>query len=118
MADEQKRESGQPGGCQGRVDEVGGSGVFPMSASEGASDDAEVRGEMGWGQGERGAAGYEDSGGSEQGEIRPEGFTSGPAADAGGDTGNSGAVENARPPLGGGGATGSVGGDALGNSGD
>jgi hypothetical protein len=70
--DEEKRESGQPGGGQGRVDEVGGSGVYPVSSSEGASDDAQIRGEASWGQGERGAAGYEDSGGSELGDIRPQ----------------------------------------------
>jgi hypothetical protein len=70
--DEQKRESGQLGGGQGRVDEVGGSGVYPVSSSEGASDDAQIRGEASWGQGERGAAGYEDSGGSELGDIRPQ----------------------------------------------
>src|SRR5215210_4448401 len=62
---EQKRESGVPGGGQGRKDEVGQSGVYPISASEGASPDALVHGEASWGQGERGAAGYEDSGGSE-----------------------------------------------------
>ena len=55
---------GQPAG-QGRIDEVGRSGVYPVSASEGASPDAMVHGEASWGQGERGAAGYEDSGGSE-----------------------------------------------------
>ena len=77
MDDEQKRESGEPGGGQGRVDEVGGSGVYPVSSMEGASGDAEIRGEMSWGQGEQGAAGYEDSGGSELGDIRPEGWTSG-----------------------------------------
>ena len=62
---EQKRESGLPGGGQGRRDEVGQSGVYPVSAPEGASPDATVHGEASWGQGERGAAGYEDSGGSE-----------------------------------------------------
>ena len=62
---ERKRESGMPGGGQGRKDEVGRSGVYPVSASEGASPDAMVHGEASWGQGERGAAGYEDSGGSE-----------------------------------------------------
>ncbi len=74
---EDKRESGEPGGGQGRVDEVGGSGVYPASSPEGASGDAEFRGGASWGQGERGAAGYEDSGGSELGEIRPEGWSSG-----------------------------------------
>ena len=81
--DEEKRESGQPGGGQGRVDEVGGSGVYPVSRSEGASGDAEIRGEMSWGQGERGAAGYEDHGDSEIGEIRPEDWS---AESAGGST--------------------------------
>ena len=62
---EQKRESGVPGGGQGRRDEVGQSGVYPVSASDGASPDATVHGEASWGQGKRGAAGYQDSGGSE-----------------------------------------------------
>lgn len=60
-----RRESGSPGGGQGRRDVVGRSGVYPMSASERPSGDAEVRGQMAWGQGDRGAAGYEDAGGSE-----------------------------------------------------
>ncbi|HEY7127388.1 MAG TPA: hypothetical protein VH590_05090 [Ktedonobacterales bacterium] len=60
--DEQKRESGMPGGGAGRRDEVGRSGVFPASHAEGASPDAEFRAEPGWGQGERGTEGYEDSG--------------------------------------------------------
>lgn len=63
--DEENRESGQPGGGQGRVDEVGKSGVYPVSAMEGASDDAVVRDEKSFGQGERGAEGYKDSGTSE-----------------------------------------------------
>jgi hypothetical protein len=63
--DEQKRESGLPGGGAGRRDEVGRSGVFPASSAEGASPEAEFRAEPAWGQGERGAAGYEDSGSSE-----------------------------------------------------
>src|SRR6266508_4695264 len=60
-----KREGGVPGGGQGRKDEVGKSGVYPVSQAAGASPDAMVHGEASWGQGERGAAGYEDSGGSE-----------------------------------------------------
>jgi CBS domain-containing protein len=39
--------------------------VYPVSAPEGTSPDALAHGEASWGQGERGAAGYEDSGGSE-----------------------------------------------------
>ncbi len=64
-SDEKKRESGLPGGGQGRKDEVGKTGVYPVSSSEGASPDAEVHGEMSWGQGERGAEGYYDHGESE-----------------------------------------------------
>jgi hypothetical protein len=63
--DEARRESGLPGGGHGRIDETGTSGVYPVSEMEGAGGDAPVRGEMGWGQGERGAAGYYDSGSSE-----------------------------------------------------
>ena len=61
---EQRRESGQPGGGAGRRDEVGGSGVYPASAGN-APEGAEIRTQAGWGQGERGAAGDEDSGTSE-----------------------------------------------------
>lgn len=63
--DKEKRESGMPGGGAGRTDEVGESGVYPVSAMEGASDDAIVHDEASFGQGERGAANDEDSGGSE-----------------------------------------------------
>lgn len=62
---EQMNESGLPGGGVSRRDEPGHTGVYPMSASEGAGPDAEAKGEMGWGQGERGAEGYEDAGSSE-----------------------------------------------------
>lgn len=51
-------------GGQGRRDEVGHSGVFPASGGS-APGDAEAHGMASWGQGERGAAGYEDSGRSE-----------------------------------------------------
>jgi hypothetical protein len=72
MANEdQKRESGQPGGGQGRVDEVGGSGVYPASGPRPPSGDADVQGMASWGQGERGAAGYEDHGTSEAQHIPP-----------------------------------------------
>lgn len=75
-----KDDSGLPGGGAGRKDEVGGSGVYPMSGHN-APEDAEIRNPASWGQGERGAAGYEDSGGSEltmrDGQLLG-GLTSGP----------------------------------------
>lgn len=57
-------ESGLPGGGKGRVDVVGTSGVYPMSAEERPKGTAPIRPMASWGQGDRGAAGYEDSGGS------------------------------------------------------
>lgn len=63
-ADEEARESGRPGGGKGRKDEVGKSGVYPMSGPL-PQGPAELRTPAAWGQGERGAAGYEDSGRSE-----------------------------------------------------
>lgn len=62
------RESGRPGGGQGRVDEVGGSGVYPASGPY-PKENAETQGMASWGQGERGAEGYQDHGES---EIHPE----------------------------------------------
>lgn len=60
-----KRESGLPGGGQGRVDEVGPTGVYPMSAGLPEGRHPEIRTPASWGQGERGAEGYNDAGGSE-----------------------------------------------------
>ena len=60
----ERGDSGMPGGGQGRRDVVGGSKVYPASAGQ-APADAELRNMASWGQGERGAAGYFDSGGSE-----------------------------------------------------
>lgn len=51
------------------VDRVGGSGVYPASEAENAPRDSEAQGMASWGQGERGARGYEDHGDS---EIHPE----------------------------------------------
>ncbi len=48
----------------GRTDRVGRSGVYPASAHN-APEDAEAQGMASWGQGDRGAAGYQDHGGSE-----------------------------------------------------
>lgn len=55
----EKRESGEPGGGQGRRDVVGGSGVYPPGA-EHIPPDAEVRMASSWGGGD-----YDESGGSE-----------------------------------------------------
>lgn len=59
-----KRESGLPGGGAGRKDDIGRSGVYPMSGPHPAGN-APLVGQAAWGQGERGASGYEDHGESE-----------------------------------------------------
>ena len=61
---DKKRESGRPGGGAGRKDKVGPSGVYPMSGPHPRSD-APIVWPGAWGQGKRGAAGYEDHGESE-----------------------------------------------------
>lgn len=61
---DERRESGLPGGGAGRKDEVGRSGVYPASGPY-PEGNAEIRGQASWGQGERGAAGYEDHGSSQ-----------------------------------------------------
>jgi hypothetical protein len=60
-----RAESGEPGGGAGRRDEVGPTGVYPMSGGIPPGKHPEIRTPAAWGQGDRGAAGYEDSGGSE-----------------------------------------------------
>jgi hypothetical protein len=62
---EDVRESGHPGGCAGRIDEVGLSGVQPVSMPHTPRPDAVIRGMAEWGQGEPGAAGYQNHGDSE-----------------------------------------------------
>ena len=78
--EEQRRESGMPGGGVGRVEEVGRSGVYPASGPL-PPGDAAVRTQAEWGQGERGVEGYEDHGWSEVGlpgdEQAIEGATGG-----------------------------------------
>lgn len=59
-----KREIGRPGGGAGRKDRVGPSGVHPMSGP-GFAGEAPLVWPGSWGQGKRGAAGYEDHGESE-----------------------------------------------------
>lgn len=69
MADDRERQQDERNpdeqGGVGRREDVRGSGVYPLSHSEGASDDAILHGETSWGQGERGAEGYQDHGTSE-----------------------------------------------------
>jgi hypothetical protein len=70
-----RRESGEPGGGQGRRDEVGRSGVYPRDADN-VPGDAEVRMAGSWGGGD-----YNESGGSElvyrEGQLLG-GLTAGP----------------------------------------
>ena len=63
-----KGEDGTPRGQGGvgRKEEAKGSGVYPASLGpDQIPEDAEVRTQAAWGQGERGAEGYDDSGASE-----------------------------------------------------
>jgi hypothetical protein len=57
--DRERRESGEPGGGQGRRDKLGDSKVFNQR-DENIPDDAEVRPAGSWGGGP-----YDESGGSE-----------------------------------------------------
>src|SRR6185437_12886463 len=63
--DTRRADSGKPGGGAGRRDEVGPSGVYPMSGGIPQGKHPELRTPAAWGQGDRGAAGYDDAGGSE-----------------------------------------------------
>jgi hypothetical protein len=82
--DATERESGEPGGGKGRRDEVGPTGVYPMSGGIPPNKHLEIRNPAAWGQGERGAEGYNDSGGSElvwrDGQLLG-GLTSGPSGE-------------------------------------
>jgi hypothetical protein len=61
------KRGGMPGDGAGRRDEIGGTtGVHPFSETDSAeAADMPIRTGAEWGQGERGAAGYEDAGESE-----------------------------------------------------
>ena len=61
-----RERTGTPGRWQ---DRVGSSGVYPASEAGSAPPDSQAQGMASWGQGERGARGYEDHGDS---EIHPE----------------------------------------------
>jgi CBS domain-containing protein len=70
----EQRESGMPGGGAGRRDEgLGRSGVYPASGPH-PPGNAPVVTPGSWGQGTRGAAGYEDHGESELNipDVKPE----------------------------------------------
>ncbi len=62
--------SGMPGGGAGRREEVGGSGVYPASGPL-PKENAPYQPMASWGQGERGAGGYYDSGRSPVENIPP-----------------------------------------------
>ncbi len=66
-----RRESGMPGGGAGRREEASGSGVYPASGPPPPAN-APYQGMASWGQGERGATGYEDSGRSEPSTLGSE----------------------------------------------
>lgn len=76
--DARDNQSGLPGGGVGRREDPGHTGVYPVSSMGGADNQAQIKGEEAWGQGERGAEGYQDSGGSEL-------FDYGSAQDLGGE---------------------------------
>jgi CBS domain-containing protein len=60
---DKKAESGEPGGGVGRRDDVRGSRVFPLSGPLPESNPPIIP-QPAWGQGDRGSAGYAESGGS------------------------------------------------------
>ena len=66
-----QEKSGSAGAGQSRIDEVKGSGVYPASGPL-PPGDAAVRGQSEWGQGTRGAVGYQDHGDSEMMSLPPE----------------------------------------------
>ncbi len=70
---DQKVESGIRGGDAGRRDDVRGSGVYPLSGPQPPGNPPIIP-EPAWGQGDRGSAGYAESGGSGVSipEVEPE----------------------------------------------
>lgn len=64
-----KRESGEPGGGQGRRDVVGKTPVYPVSADKSPADDALIRTPGEFGQRGRGLEGYYDHGESGLGGL-------------------------------------------------
>jgi hypothetical protein len=72
-ANQSQRDSGMPGGGAGRREDPGRTGVYPLSASQGADNDAPVVSEGAFGQGDRGTQGAQDSGDSETMIMPPDG---------------------------------------------
>jgi hypothetical protein len=72
QATDAEQRGGMPGDGAGRRDETGISGIYPLSASEGADPNAPIVAEPAFGQGDRGAAGYNDSGDSETIIVPPD----------------------------------------------
>lgn len=68
---EEKRESGLPGGGQGRRDEVGSTPIYPVSSGEMPPGDEYIRTPGELGQRGRGLEGYYDSGSSETMTMPP-----------------------------------------------
>jgi len=75
-ANKDAKDSGKPGGGTGRREEVRGSGVYPASGPW-PEGDAPFESEAAWGQGKRGAKGYQDHGTSEAETIPVEGEQAG-----------------------------------------
>jgi hypothetical protein len=71
------RENGRPGGGQGRIDEVGRTGVYPGSGPY-PPGDAEVRTPGSLVHGQRDAEGREEEGGSEPTYFNQETLLGGP----------------------------------------
>lgn len=96
---ERLHQSGLPGDGKGRIEQPGRSGVYPASGPPPPDPNALARGMASWGQGERGAAGYEDHGDSEVIAMAPGGGSAGdehPGKSAGGDQGRTGGQHDTR----------------------
>jgi hypothetical protein len=81
---DKRRDSGMPGGGAGRTDTPGRTGVYPASGPM-PEQEAELQPMASWGQGKRGAAGYQDHGGSEISDFGDQkglgGTTAGPSGE-------------------------------------
>lgn len=74
-SDQHTRDAGAPGGGAGRIEDTQSqdAGVWPASGPHPDNPDATYQGMSSFGQGERGAQGYEESGQSEVRTMPPEG---------------------------------------------